>query len=457
MIERRWAFWRRVIYGTGFSVMLALIGTGLYFMYGYQAPNCLDGFMNGVERGIDCGGGCARICTMDVSQPYVKWVKSFRVSEGLYNAVAYLENRNVNAGVSNLSYTLKLYDEDGLITERKGETPFPPNTLYPIFEGRISTGERIPTETVIEFDPDSIWVEAVLNGDQYKTERRELTGADRKPVLTATLKNETLDESRDVDIVATIFDAQGTPLTASRTKIPSFPGRASKDVTFTWPEPIATTMRSCEVPTDVVLAIDLSGSMNDDGGTPPQPISAVLEAARTFALRLNERDQVGLVTYATVARTVSPLTKDRAGVGSMIDNLRIEPADERGSTNTGDAIIRAHEELRSVRHNADARTVLILLTDGLATAPGESPEDHARNAVLPLKESGVEVFTIGLGEKLNEAFLTELASDSSHYFKAPSITTLGGIYETITGAICEEGAAVIDIIAKPTATYSVIQ
>ncbi len=450
---RTWAFWRRVQYGAGFFALFFLVFGGLYAFYGYAPSNCLDQKENGSEDGVDCGGRCARICKFNVDQPYVQWVESFRATDGMYNAVAYVENRNVNVGSPGVGYTIRLYDREGLITERIGTTQLPPNTLYPVFEGRIQTGDRTPTETTIEFDEDQVWVNAVLGGEQFGLVRRELTGADDKPVLAATFKNDSLDEALDVDVVATIFNKEGTALTSSRTKIPIFGGRSNRDITFTWQEPIAKTLRSCEVPSDVVIAIDLSGSMNDDGGTPPQPITAVLESAKDFAERLNEADQLGLVTYATEATTVETLTSNRTRVAASIEDLVIDPASERGSTNTGEAIRHAREELGSSRHNGDARKVLILLTDGLATAPDTDPEGYARIQADLLKASDIELFTIGLGEKLNEIFLTEIATDARHYFEAPSIATLGRIYEEITGAICEEGAAVIEIIPKQSAIY----
>lgn len=453
-IARPWAFWRRVQYGTGFFLVFASLVGGLYALYLYTPASCLDQKENGREGGVDCGGRCARICTAEVEQPVVKWVRAFRVTEGQYNAVAYIENRNVNSGSPYLGYTITLSDRDGVITERKGETAIPPNTVFPLFEGRIATGDRVPTEATIAFDDDQVWVNAVSNGEEFKMERRELTGADDKPVLTATLRNETLDEAVDVDVVATIFNREGTALTASRTKIPSFPPRSERVITFTWPEPIAKTIRSCEVPSDIVLAIDLSGSMNNDGGTPPEPITSVLRSAEAFTGKLGELDQLALVTYATDASIVSTLTSDHGSIGRMVSNLSIDPVEERGSTNTGDAINRAREELTSARHNADARKVLILLTDGLATGPGDTPEDYAREAALALKAEDVELFTIGLGADLNEAFLTELATDAKHYFRAPTTATLGRIYEDITGAICEEGAAVIEIVPKQSASYT---
>jgi Mg-chelatase subunit ChlD len=442
------------MYGGGFSFVFLSLLVMLFFLYGYQPANCFDNEENGNEVGIDCGGRCIRICTVDVSPPTVAWVKPFRITEGMYNAVAYVENKNEEAGVADLSYIIKLFDHEGMIVERAGSTMLPPNVVSPFFEGRILTGDRVPTHATIELADNPVWVPATLNGERYMTERRELTSADKRPSLTAVLKNESLDEAKDVDIVATIFNSQGAPLTASRTKVPVFPGRASKKVTFTWQEPIATTLRSCEVPTDVVMAIDLSGSMNNDGGNPPEPITSVLEAARAFVLRLNEEDQVSLVTFATEAELNTPLTRDHKKVGTTIENLRIDPESEHGSTNTGDALHRAEEEVMSTRHNEDARTVTILLTDGLATAPGDTPEDYAREAGLKLKESNAELYTIGLGEDLNEEFLIELATDRQHYFRAPTTGELGKIYGEITEAMCEQGAAVIEVVPRPSATFA---
>jgi Mg-chelatase subunit ChlD len=452
-IMRWWAFWRRVIYGIGFLIVFGGISTGLYFLYGYSPASCLDGKENGNETGTDCGGNCVRICTVDVTQPYVRWVRAFYAADGMYNAVAYVENKNANRGTPKIHYTMRLYDKDGLITEREGETYLAPNSLTPIFEGRISTGSRTPTETTIEFDKEQLWMNAVLGKEEFKLERRELTGADEEPVLTATLRNESLDEARDVDVVATIFDRQGNALTASRTKIPVFSPRSTKQVTFTWQEPIAKTLRSCEVPSDVVLAIDLSGSMNEDGGDPPEPITSVLTAASEFTTGMTNLDQLGLVTYATDARIVTTLTSEHTSVGSTIRSLVIDPKDERGSTNTGDALNRSREELTSSRHNEDARKVVILLTDGLATGPGETPEDYAREAAATLKAEHIELFTIGLGESLNEAFLRELASSEHHYFRAPNTALLQRIYEDITSAICEEGAAVIEILPRQSVVF----
>lgn len=451
---RMWAFWRRLQYGVGLTLFCALTIALVYFTYWYVPPTCFDEKQNGIESGVDCGGSCTRICAFNVIAPKELWVRAFKIRDGQYNAIAYVENRNKNAGTVEIAYTIGLYDREGLITERKGKTSLPPDGVYPIFEGRINAGGRVPTQSVIKLEGDPIWVPATAGREQFKVERRELRGADTKPELVASLTNTSIYEAKDVEIVATIFDAKNVALTSSRTFIEYFGGRTTREVVFTWPEPIAKTLRTCEVPTDVILGIDLSGSMNDDGGTPPEPISSVVSSAASFANRLKENDQVGVVAYSTEASLPEPLTKDRARIAEAIKGTTIAPAEERGSTNTGDAIKLAQKEFATARHNPNARKVFVLLSDGLANAPGETPEQYALDASVALKKDDVEVYTIGLGTKVNDAFLENIASDPTKYLKAASRDTIDSIYRTITSSLCEDGAAVIEIIPKTTASFA---
>lgn len=455
---RWWAFWRRVQYGAAFCAVLGLLSIGAYYLYFYQAPTCFDQAENGDEKGVDCGGSCERVCSFEIIKPTVLWADAFKIMDGQYNLVAYVENRNTKIGSPALPYTFQLFDAQGLITEVKGVTVFPPDSVYPIFEGKILTGSRTPTRTTITFSEESItWMPGEVGREQFTLENRELTNADSKPQLTALIKNNSLNEAQDVEIIATIFDASRRPLTVARTFVDIFSPRTTERVTFTWPLPIAKSLRSCEIPTDVLLAIDLSGSMNDDGGIPPEPVSSVLSAAQTFITRLNTQDQIGLVTYATGANLVAGLTADSARVRDMVKVLTIDPKEERGSTNTGDALMRMREEFASTRHSPDARKVAILLTDGLATAPKDNPEIYAEKEATLLKNEGVTVFTIGLGAKVNAQFLKNMASSESQYFEAPSVGDLGNIYSTITESICEDGIAIIEVIPKAKSSFKPLE
>jgi Mg-chelatase subunit ChlD len=451
LFARPWAAWRRLQYGSVFSLLILGCLYWVYVSNFYVAPTCFDGAQNGEETGVDCGGSCQRVCMGDTRGAVVKWSRSFRITDGQYNAVGYVENTNPNIGIPQLEYTFSLFDAQGLIVERSGTTFLPPNGEYPIFEGPIFTNGRVPTRTFLELEPPLLWLTVPIGREQFSLVRRQLTNADISPRLDATLYNEELTATGEVEVVATIFDANGNALTASRTIVDDFLPRTEQDIVFTWPEPIAKTVRSCEVPTDVVVAIDLSGSMNNDQAEPPEPITSVLGAAQRFVGRLQERDQAALITFASEAVTNQGFSSPRF-ISGRIRELGIDPEEEQGSTNTGDAFLRAAQLFNSANKNPDARKVMVILTDGLATAPEEEPEQYARELATALKQTDVTVFAIGLGQEVNMEFVRDIASPNAA-FQALSSSEVDSIYQAITGAICEDGAARIDIVPKTDANF----
>lgn len=452
---RPWAFWRRVQYGGGFLAFWLVVFSGVYFVYFYTPSSCFDGEQNNGETGVDCGGGCVRICAADVFPPQLQWAESFKIVDGQYNALAYVENRNPIASTPALEYTFTFKDEAGdVITTRSGSTILPPDSVYPIFEGRVMTGGREIASTELTLEPAELWLPATIGRDQFVSSAINLTSVDESPRLSASVDNTALTEAKDVEFVTTIFSRDGQPLTASQTYVDVFAPRSREEVVFTWPRPIAKTLRSCDVPTDAVIAIDLSGSMNNDAPNPPQPITAVLNAAGTFASQFRAADQLAVVTFASNAALREQLTRGADRVVPAIRRLTIDPAEEAGSTNTADALSVALRELESARHSTEARKVVVLLTDGLATAPDPNPEAAALAAATALKDAGVEVYTIGLGNEVNMTFLRQVADEPAQAYQAVSTADLTRIYSEITTSICEEGPARIDIIPKTDANFT---
>lgn len=451
---RMWAFKRRLEYGSYVFAFFALVLTGVYFSYFYSPSSCFDNEQNNGEAGTDCGGACVRICAFEVTPLKVVWAESFKVFPDQYNALAYIENKNKAAATPELRYTFRLYGQNGLITERTNTTIIPPDSVYPIFEGRIKTNGEEVIRTEIELDDPELWLPATIGRGQFVTQNFNLIGADLTPRLNVKVSNVELTEAKNVEVVATIFDASGNPLTASQTFVDIFAPRSDEDLVFTWPIPIAKTVRSCEVPTDVVVGIDLSGSMNNDSDNPPEPISSVLTAASSFTKRLRAEDQVSVVTFATQASVVTQLTMSIETANDTISGLTIDPKEESGSTNTGAALRLARAELGSERHNTDARKVLVLLTDGLATAPSPDPDTFALSEAEALRNEDVEIYTIGLGNEVNQQFLRDISGDGDKAYYAPTTADLNKIYDNISTSLCEAGAARIDIIPKTDTNFT---
>ncbi len=155
-----------------------------------------------------------------------------------------------------------------------------------------------------------------------------------------------------------------------------------------------------------------------------------------------------MVTFATTAILAQGLESTGTATQKIIHSLRIDPKEEHGETNIGDAIALAQNEFLSQRHSQNARKVLVLLTDGKATGPGNAPEAYALKAAEVARAAGIAIFTIGLGNEVNDSFLAAIASDKTREYKAASAANLSTIYQSISTALCEEGATVIDVIPK---------
>lgn len=463
---RWWAFWRRMQYGIGYSLVVMLCMVGVYYNYFYQPDTCFDGVQNGDEIGVDCGGSCVRICSFTVAPPRVLWAESFAVTDNQYNAVAYVENRNDVAGTPELRYTFQLFDKDGIINEKSGITSLPPNTTQPIFEGRIATGGRVPSYTTLELQSAELWLPGASERGSYRTTALELLQTDSRPRLNVTLQNDNLTTTSNVEVVATIFNAQGVPLTASQTFIDNFVGRTQSNLVFTWPRPIAKTIRSCEVPSDIVIVLDRSGSMAADGGTPPEPLESAKKSAQAFVRQLRDTDQIGFLSYATTPSSPieQVLTSDKEQTVESIART-VMGSDGVQYTNMGEAIKVAAAELVSSRHRDDARKIMILFTDGDVTRPlnlaGERDigyaADYARTHADQAKDQDITIYTIGFGDFFAVTsdlivrdldLISDLASEPELSYIAPTVADLARVYSEIADSICEEGAARIDIVPK---------
>ena len=87
----------------------------------------------------------------------------------------------------------------------------------------------------------------------------------------------------------------------------------------------------------VLLAIDVSGSMNAEDVSPTR-LHAARDAAKSFLDQLPEGIRVGLVSFSSQPVTLVEPTSDRARVRDAVDGLVA-----RGGTAMGDAIVRVVE------------------------------------------------------------------------------------------------------------------
>lgn len=196
---------------------------------------------------------------------------------------------------------------------------------------------------------------------------------------------------------------------------------------------------------DIVIAIDVSGSMQAEDFQPDNRLAVAKKTVQRFA-EGRPTDRLALVAFASLAATRCPLTVDQAMFAQYLDEIEIAPAEQQ-LTAIGLGLATAVNRLRDSQ--AKSR-VVILLTDGENNA-GQIGPQVAADAASAL---GVKVYTIGVGSDrpvpfpvdlgprgkqyqlynfpLDEELLRSIADQTGgRYFKADDPETLQRIFETI--------------------------
>ncbi len=221
-----------------FAVFLLIaIPTVLYYIvFNYEAPTCMDGEKNGSEAGVDCGGSCALICSGQGIEPYVRWQRYFQVAPGMYNAVAYVENQNSDAGSGFFNYKFTLYDvENAIIGERFGKARLRPKEIIPIMQNAVSTGKLAPARMNFEIVDQIVWQKEKTRDNVVMVADEKLSEIDSSTKITARLSNISLGAMRDVTAVVILYDKNNNAIGVSSTYVEEIPANGFKDVSFTWP------------------------------------------------------------------------------------------------------------------------------------------------------------------------------------------------------------------------------
>jgi len=435
-----WRLKRQTMYVLG---VVAFIATLLFSYIFFSAPelSCTDQKQNQGELGVDCGGPCSAVCRSEVTEMVPLWARALPLGGGLYDLVAFVENPNPYVSAPRVDYHFEVFDaENQLLLERRGTTFARQNERFLILDPRLEIA-RPPRQVFVELSIPE-WKRHKEREQSSLTVKNEQLILTPKPHLSASLVSKALFDLRDVVAQAVIYTSEDNAIAVSETVITSLPSGETRDMFFTWPEPFTEAPQVCTTPVDVALLFDRSGSMNNDGGDPPQPITSAKEAAITFVDHLGSTDRVSLISFGTHATYPidQTLTTNYDRVKNAISSIIITPEEESGSTNIGDALMRAREEFKSTRHNSEARKVSILLTDGRATFPNILEGEKA--AVLEAENAraeNIESFAIGLGTAVNESFLKgSIASKSENYYHSATAEELSGIYTEVARSICPE-------------------
>ena len=194
---------------------------------------------------------------------------------------------------------------------------------------------------------------------------------------------------------------------------------------------------------DMMLALDISGSMNAMDFQPNRFVAAKETGKQFIDLRPNDR--IGLVVFSAQAFTQSPLTLDHQVLKLLLDGV------QQGLIENGTAIgLGLATAVLRLKDSEAVSKVVILLTDGVNNRFEVNPLDAMQLA----KQLGIRVYTIGMGTngeaevpktdfagntiivrepvEIDEALLTDIATTTGgKYYRATDLQALNQIYQEI--------------------------
>jgi Ca-activated chloride channel family protein len=192
---------------------------------------------------------------------------------------------------------------------------------------------------------------------------------------------------------------------------------------------------------DIVVALDISGSMRAQDFKPRDRLTVAKEVVEQF-VQNRRADRIALVTFARLSATRCPLTLDTPVLRSVLRSVVFAPSEEDG-TAIGLGLATSLSRLQSARGKS---RVVVLLTDGINNAGAVDPVTAADLAV----SLGVRVHTIGVGTDgpvtlalpdgrtvrtrlpLDEEVLRDVARRTGgDYFRATDKNSLERVFERI--------------------------
>lgn len=213
-------------------------------------------------------------------------------------------------------------------------------------------------------------------------------------------------------------------------------------VAFARPQSASTNSTSNIEGIDIVMAMDVSGSMLARD-LKPDRLTAAKQVASDF-VKGRPGDRMGLVIFSGETFTQVPLTTDHGVMLNMLAEMKNGLIDD--GTAIGDGLATAVSRLKD---SEAISKVVILLTDGMNNAGSVDPYTAAEIAKL----YGVRIYTIGVGTygtapypvqtpfgtqlqqmkvEIDEKLLTAIAnSTGGKYFRANNNQKLDEIYQEI--------------------------
>jgi Mg-chelatase subunit ChlD len=189
---------------------------------------------------------------------------------------------------------------------------------------------------------------------------------------------------------------------------------------------IMVTVKDIRAKMDIVLVVDLSGTMYQ-----LEKLWQAKESAIALSIAAAQYgDRVGVVSFSNLADVVVDITGSPHRLTKRIIDLELH---HNAFTNIGYGILKA-TQLFAHRRCGRANQHMIIISDGDATAPHPSPQRYALKHATRAARKGITISCVCLNEEsTNPELMQKIAKIGKGriYFVAP---------ESITSALLEEQA-----------------
>ena len=156
-------------------------------------------------------------------------------------------------------------------------------------------------------------------------------------------------------------------------------------------EDIMVTKKDIRTKMDIILVVDLSGTMSQ-----LEKLWYAKESAIALSMASAKyKDRLGVVSFSNLADVVVEITDSPYRVTEKILDLDLH---ENAFTNIGYGLLKARSVFMRQRRG-DANQHIILISDGDATAPHPSPEKYAIREAIKTARKGITISCVCINEE----------------------------------------------------------
>jgi Ca-activated chloride channel family protein len=182
--------------------------------------------------------------------------------------------------------------------------------------------------------------------------------------------------------------------------------------------------RETKKPVDLVVVMDISGSMRGDKITTAR--ASLLE----FVKKLDDRDRLQIILFSSEISTLTPLTPLGAKRQGVLDS--VSGIFENGDTKLYDATLAAYQDLTE-NGDPDHIRAIVVLSDGEDTASVNSLDQINLQINASAGEGGnaIKIFTIAFGDGADKSVLQAIAEPTGGKQYDSSPQNIQKIYDEI--------------------------